>query len=79
MTPNGQANQIPQGTSRIDRRPRERAGAGKNRGGRYSLSSPPYRKLGPGLIWPPVIRGGVTEGIVLDVVAELHREFDASD
>jgi hypothetical protein len=39
----------------------------------------PIGNWGPGLIWPPVIRGGVTEGIVLDVVAELHREFDASD
>jgi hypothetical protein len=78
MIPNGQANQIPQGTSRLDRRPRERAGAGKNRGRRYCLSSP-YRNWGSDLIWPPVIRSGVTEGIILDVVAELHREFDASD
>jgi hypothetical protein len=39
----------------------------------------PIGNWGPGLIWPPVIRGGVTEGIILDVVAELHRDFDISD
>ncbi|MGY0575940.1 hypothetical protein ACTGJ9_037005 [Bradyrhizobium sp. RDM12] len=29
-----------------------------------------------GLIWPPVARNGVTEAIVVHVVAELCRDFD---
>jgi hypothetical protein len=39
----------------------------------------PIGNWGPGLIWPPVIKGGITEGIILDVVADLHRQFDISD
>jgi hypothetical protein len=36
----------------------------------------PVGNWGPGLIWPPVIKGGETEGIIFEVVSELVREFD---
>jgi hypothetical protein len=39
----------------------------------------PIGNWGPGLIWPPVIRDGVIEGIILGVVTELHRDFDVTD
>jgi hypothetical protein len=36
----------------------------------------PIANWGPGLIWPPVAKNGVTEGIITEVVAELCRDFD---
>jgi hypothetical protein len=39
----------------------------------------PIGNWGPGLIWPPVIKGGETERIIFEVVSELVREFDISD
>jgi hypothetical protein len=39
----------------------------------------PIGNWGPGLIWPPVIKGGETENIIFGVVSELVRDFDISD
>jgi hypothetical protein len=39
----------------------------------------PIANWGPGVYWPPAVAKGMTETILLEVVADLQREYDIAD